>query len=118
MTNDAPNKVDNTTTRLPRIGAMKRCGAWGPAAAFDLDELLELDEPEVAVPELLELDVLFEDEGVPAPWLPDPEKPGPDPAPLVKYFWAGAGMAGRSSFPTAQLGGSDAGQPLAPPVLL
>lgn len=97
---------------------MKSCGAWGPTAAFDLDELLALDELEVEVPEPLELDVTFEEEGVPDPWLPDPEKPGPLPAPLVKYFWAGAGMEGTSSFCTAQLGGLGAGQPSAPPVLL
>jgi len=78
-------------------------------------EELELEEPEAllaAVPE--EEDPLtvplpeeaVPEEAVPAFWLPVPVKPGPLPAPWVRYFFAGVGIAGRVSFMTAQLGES------------
>ena len=78
---------------------------------------LFLDDPPVVDDPLVPLTVPVD--GVPDVWLPPVlDRPTPCPAPCVKYFWAAAGMAGRSVELTTQAGGAAGGQAEGAPLAL
>ena len=91
----APKKEETKTTRPHTRGPNEKSAGRPPAT--DLEVLVLLDVgcplPAVAVPVL----------PAPASCEPAPERPGPLPAPLLKYWLACGGIAGRASPLTNQV---------------